>query len=369
MKFLFLSTHAFLPTTRKTSVHFVSEALAARGHAVETISVGFSHLSYFKKKTLYRQLSADQRNRFVETAPRYRSACYLPPIHPFSTGNSAADALMAPLFALYGNILPRFMTDAIRAADVIVVESGTSIAFFDAIRRTNPRAQTVYFVRDQLATIGASAYLQRLEQRIAPLFGRIIVPSQAIAGRFAASAAVFLIPQGIDKQAFDRCTQSPYPAGTVNAVAVGNMLFDRAAVAAMAENGPEIAFHLFGEGIPNDLPPNVRVYGERPFAEIIAYIKFADFGLAPYRLHAEELYLVESSLKLRQYSYCCLPILAPELMASALPNIIGYARHGETGWPARLAEATAMRHDPAWKDGILSWDDVACLFETAIRQA
>ncbi len=53
VNFLFLSTHAFLPTTRKTSVHFVSQALADRGHEVETISVGFSHLSYFKKRAIY----------------------------------------------------------------------------------------------------------------------------------------------------------------------------------------------------------------------------------------------------------------------------------------------------------------------------
>jgi hypothetical protein len=73
MRFLFLSTHAFLPVTRKTSVHFVTEALAARGHEVDTISVGFSYLTALKRPALYAGLSAEQRNRFV-TRPRRAGA-------------------------------------------------------------------------------------------------------------------------------------------------------------------------------------------------------------------------------------------------------------------------------------------------------
>lgn len=367
VNFLFLSTHAFLPATRKTSVHFVSEALAARGHEVETISVGFSHLSYFRKRALYEQLVAQQRNRFVQMAPRYRCACYLPPIHPFSSSHPSLNALTAPFFRLYGNLLPRFMRDAILRADVVAIESGTAIAFFDAIRRTNPQARIIYFARDRLDTVGASDYLQKTERRIAPLFDRIIVPSSSMAKSFQGTGRTSIIPQGIDKDGFDSCTISPYPTGTRNGVAVGNMLFDRNAVTAMATHAPEVTFHLFGDGIPSDLPSNVRVYGERAFKEIIPYIKFADFGLAPYRLKERELYLVESSLKLQQYSYCALPILAPDLMAASRLNIIGYRQDGEPDWPGKLHLAATTPHLAAWRDGILSWDDVAERFEAEAR--
>lgn len=359
MNFLFLSAHAFLPTTRKTSVHFVSEALAARGHAVETISVGYSRLTYFKKRALYQQLAEHQKNRLVETAPRYRSACYLPLLHPFSTENALFNAITAPFFRLYGTLLPRFMKEAILRADVVAIESGTAITFFDAVRRLNPSAKMLYFSRDRLDTVGASCYLQDLEKRIAGDFDKVVVPSGRMTEHLPKEARVVVVPQGIDKSGFDACETSPYPAGTRNGVAVGNMLFDRQAMTAMALSAPNVTFHLFGAGIPDDFPPNVKVYGERSFQDIIPYIKFADFGVAPYRLTERELYLLESSLKLQQYSYCLLPILAPDLMRGSRENIVSYDQGKEDDWAEKVNRAATMARDPVWRRCILTWDEVA----------
>lgn len=369
MNFLFLSTHAFLPTTRKTSVHFVSRSLADRGHDVDTISVGYSLLTYFKKKTLYLQLLAQHKNHLVTTAPRYRSACYLPLLHPFSLRQAMLNAMIAPFFTLYGRFLPGFMKDSIRRADVVVIESGTALVFFDAIRRINPKARTLYFARDRLDTVGASKYLQRMEEEIAPRFDRIVVPSARMAERFLTMDDVAIVPQGIDKGCFDSATASPYPPGSLNAIVVGNMLFDKDAVTAMAEAAPNVVFHLFGGGIPTDFPGNVRIYGERPFAEIVPYIKFADFGIAPYRLTERELYLVESSLKLQQYSYCGLPILAPDLMMGSRENIVAYKQRGETDWAGKVRMALTMRHEKSWCDGILTWGEISEHIEVAMGPA
>lgn len=368
MNILFLTTHAVLPTTRKTSLHFVCEAMADRGHAVSTISVGYSGLTALKKPDLYRQLAATQKNRFVDNGAGYRSAAYLPPLHPFSSGKAWLNRLTALAFPLYGNLLPRFMKDAIRGADVVAIESGTAIAFFDAVRRINPSARTLYFNRDRLDTVGASDFLQRLEQRIAPLFDRVVVPSPLMAEHLPATSRVSFIPQGIDKRGFDACATSPYAPGTRNAISVGNMLFDRDAVTRMAEAAPDITFHLFGSGIPDGFPANVIVYGERPFAEIMAYIKFADLGIAPYRLTPRELYLAQSSLKLQQYSYCLLPILVPDQMQGGRPNLIAYRQQGETDWAGKVRHAATIAHDPRWRDGILDWDEVAARIETEIAR-
>ncbi|MDE1991744.1 MAG: glycosyltransferase [Rhizobiaceae bacterium] len=357
-----------MPTTRKTSVHFISRGLADDGHEVKTISVGYSYLTRFKKKQLYLELAAQQKNRFVTTAPRYESAAYLPLLHPFSSGQTAVNAAMAPFFALYGSLIPGFMSEAIREAEVVLIESGTAIVFFNAIRRINPNAKIIYFARDRLDTVGASKYLQRLERATIPLFDRIVVPSSAMASTLRDARGVDVIPQGVDKTGFDAATVSPYPEGSVNAITVGNMLFDKAAVSAMARAAPTVKFHLFGSGIPNDFPENVRLYGERPFADVIPYIKFADFGIAPYRLTQREFYLAESSLKLLQYSYCSLPILAPDMLKEIRENIVGYSQTSERDWAGKVTGAATMRHDDEWKNGILTWAEVSSRLEQAVAR-
>ena len=370
MKILFISSHAFLPSTRKTSVHFVSQALADRGHAVSTVSVGFSTLTYLKDRSLYRSLASAQKNRFVEQSPGYRSACYMPLFHPFSTQNPTLNRATGWFFRLYGQVLPHFLKEELRSADAVFLEGGTSLCLFDAIRRCKPEILLIYFRRDHLDSIGASSYLTEVEQRIAPLFDHVCVPSPCMARRLPARSKVTYLPQGIEKRAFDLCRTSPYPRNSRNAVVVGNMLFDKDAVIAMAASAPDVCFHLFGSGICGPFPGNVKVYGERPFGETVPFIKFADFGIAPYKMSKRERYLVQSSLKLIQYSYCLLPIVAPDLLSGSRANLIVYRQDGEDDWATVIGRALEAKRSTAWNKGILSWTDVAMRVEeqlTALR--
>lgn len=182
------------------------------------------------------------------------------------------------------------------------------------------------------------------------------------------TSRIVTVPQGIDKGLFDSCSSSPYAAGTRNGVSVGNMLFDADAVRAMAAANPDVGLHVFGAGISGTFPSNVRLYGETAFLDIVPYIKFADFGVAPYRLTERERYLAESSLKLQQYAYCMLPVLAPEILAAGRDNLVGYASAGEPDWVGKVEMALALSHDPAWREGILSWDEVAERIEGALRE-
>lgn len=248
----------------------------------------------------------------------------------------------------------------------MLLESGTGICFFDAIRRTNKNSRVVYFRRDRLDTIGASNYLVKLEQHLSRACDLVLVNSPRMAEHLPAGGKLAFAPQAIDKPAFDGCTVSPYPRSSRNAVAVGNMLFDSVAISAMARHSPEAMFHLFGNGMSGDYPSNVKVYGERPFADIIPYIKFADFGIAPYPMTERELYLAQSSLKLLQYSYCLLPIVAPDLLAGARDNVIPYDQAGEGDWKGVVERALIAARDPAWRDGILSWDESAARIEAQL---
>jgi len=364
MKVLFISGHAFLPCTRKAGTHFVSEALAKHGHSVSMLSVGYSQLTRLKNTKLYGLLASNQKNRFVEWSPHYRSGSYLPLLHPFSSKSQWLNRLTSLHFRLYGRLLPRFMRDEIAAADAVLLESGTSICFFDAIRRINERAGIVYFRRDRMDTIGGSQYLVELERRLAPKFDFVSAISPRMAADLPATTRVKYLPQGLRKSSFDECKISPYPVGSRNGIVVGDMLFDSEALAALAHNNPHVTFHLFGNGLSGDFSDNVKCYGERPFDETVPYIKFANFGIAPYRMTEKERYLVESSLKLLQYSYCLLPILAPELLSGVRTNIITYNQDGEEDWAGVMERVLTARRSLAWRDGILSWEEVAAKLET-----
>lgn len=358
-KIVILTAHAFLTGYRKASIHFVAQNWAAVGHDVRVISIGHSWLTYLKDRPRFEAFAKTQRNRFATLRPNLHAAAYLPPIHAFSSGNPVLNALNRPAFALYGRSLPGFAQRAIRAADLVVIESGTALAFFDTVRRVNPLARTLYFCRDLLKSVGAAPALQLAEARAIPQFDLVCVPSAMLGQQLPPGGRVQVIPQGIDTELFDRPNASPYPAGTKNAVSVGNMLFDELSVAQMAQAAPEVQFHIFGAHWKGAKTDNVILYGERDFESIVPYIQHADIGLAPYRLSEGEVYLAESSLKLPQYSYCGLPILMPDLIPYRHSNIVTYKLDGETDWRGRIDDALSRPRARHLRRTIPTWPSVA----------
>ena len=51
------------------------------------------------------------------------------------------------------------------------------------------------------------------------------------------------------------------------------------------------------------------------------------------------------------------------MLAAARGNLVGYDPAGEMDWAGRVEEAVARPHDPAWRENILSWDEVAARIE------
>jgi 2-beta-glucuronyltransferase len=358
-KIVILTSHVFLSGYRKASIHFVAQNWAEQGHEVHFLTVGHSWLTYVKDRQRYLDLSARQHNCFESVGPNLWAGAYLPPIHAFSSGRGWLNRLNGPAFSLYGNYLPSFARDQLADADLVVIESGTALCFFDLANRINPEARLLYFCRDLLKSVGASPALEDIEQRAIPLFDTVCVPSLRLATRLPKGGRVRFVPQGVDAGLFDRRYLSPYPHGSVNAVSVGDMLFDEAAVAGMADAAPHVGFHVFGAQWHGTARPNVVIYGERDFESIVPYITHADIGLAPYRMTPGEIYLSESSLKLPQYSYCRLPIILPDLIPFHRGNAVTYSLDGPVDWRAKIDEALALPHSDAYREGILTWHDVA----------
>lgn len=354
-----LTSHAFLRGYRKASIHFIASCWAEQGHEVHFLTIGHSWLTLLKDRSRFRALSQNQANRFQTIDANLSAGAYLPPLHAFSSNNRFLNLMNVVLFRLYGAYLPRFARRALTNADLVLVESGSALAFFGQIKTLNSKARTLYFCRDLLRSIGAARVLQDIEVAEIGRFDAICVPSERLGALLPPGGRVKVIPQGVDADLFDREQPSPYQAGSRNAVSIGNMLFDQASVAAMAAAAPDVSFHVFGAAWSGWASPNITIYGERDFESIVPYLQHADFGIAPYRLTADEVYLAESSLKLAQYSYCGLPILLPDLVPFARANGISYRLDGEAAWREKIDAALAMRRSPTFRDGIMTWDEVA----------
>lgn len=358
-KIVILTSHAFLHGYRKASIHFIASCWAEQGHEIHFLTIGHSWLTLLKDRPRFRALSQGQANRFQIVGTNLSAGAYLPPLHAFSSGNRILNAANAVLFRLYGSYLPRFARRVVTDADLVLVESGSALAFFGQVKKLNSKARTLYFCRDLLRSIGAAPVLQDIQAAQIGRFDAVCVPSERLGALLPPGGRVRVIPQGVDAVLFDREQPSPYQAGSRNAVSIGNMLFDQASVAAMAAAAPDVNFHVFGAAWSGWASPNIIIYGERDFESIVPYLQHADFGIAPYRLTADEVYLAESSLKLAQYSYCGLPILLPDLVPFARANGIAYRLDGEVAWREKIDAALAMHRSPTFRDGIMTWDEVA----------
>ncbi len=360
LRIVVLSPHVYMPGGRKASVHFVAENWARMGHAVSFTTVGYSWLNIFRRWDRFNALRREQRNRYKRFVDNLDAGGYLPLAHGFSTRNPFLQRASDLLLKGYGQHLPSAMEERIAEADLIVLESGSPLLFADLVHRLNPEATKLYFCRDLLRSVGASPRLQDIERRLIGTFDVTCVPSRRLGESLPAGGRVAFVPQGLDKDVFDAATRSPYAAGSVNAVAAGDMLFDRDAVASMAAAAPGVTFHLFGVGWQGTELANIRLHGEMGFAELAAYIRHADFGIAAYRYSEREAYLAESSLKLLQYAYCGLPTVLPDSLPVNRGNEVGYRLDGDNDWAAIIDEALAMRRSGITiRQSVPSWDEVA----------
>jgi 2-beta-glucuronyltransferase len=94
-----------------------------------------------------------------------------------------------------------------------------------------------------------------------------------------------------------------------------------------------------------------------PARDTIAYLKHADIGLQirAYSPGAESL---TDSLKMIQYTYCHLPIVAPKFLDSPRPHVIGYRPGDDDSIRTALQGALDFDRSAIRTDDIRSWDEL-----------
>lgn len=355
---LLFSGH-YYASKRRANFHFLADALVRLGYDVTFVTVQISPISRLRGDARFEYPVRAEANRRVEKAPHLASYVWFTPFHLFHLRAALADRLTAPLAGLYAALPMPGLEPVIAGASLILVESTGALLLIDRIRRLNPAARLVYRVSDDVRNLGLHQAVVDAEERVAPRFDLISAPSRYSVRRFGYLPNVRLHPHGIDAMVFDQPHPNPFD-GPRNAVSVGHSFYDPDLVAHAAELFPDWSFHVIGR-VPRTVDrPNVRWYGEIPFARTVPYIAHADIGLAPYTFRPGAETLADSSLKMMQYSWCRLPTVAPDFATRPdRPHVVGYRPGDRESIRRAFQAAAAIDRSRIDRSGIRSWDDIA----------
>lgn len=306
MNILIISSHVYT-SRRRASFHWIADALARSGNNVSFLTTGLSLLSFFKNDYRLKERS------LASIKDGHNTVTSLPVItifHPVNLRNNTANKIVTPFWRLYPLQFSKIL-QSIQTPDLIIIESGASIALAKLVKKRFPGAALIYRVSDLLGTMGTHPYLNSEELKAIEYFSLVSVPSKEMLPHLPANSKVKIQPHGLQINLLDEVTdESPYRRGSTNVVSVGTMLFDAQTVLKAVDHFPNIDFHVFGH---IDLPKynNLFLHGEVKYNETLPFIKHASAGFAPYRSAPNASYLADTSNKMMLFRYFRKPIIAP----------------------------------------------------------
>ena len=197
-----------------------------------------------------------------------------------------------------------------------------------------------------------------MKKNIVPLFDLVSVPSLSLRSRFTGEN-VLLQFHGINKDAFLGEHQYPesYSQFTKNIVFAGNSYFDLQFIDIASSLFPDYGFHLIGPISYCTKNPNVKVYGEVPFVEIVPYLIHADVGLQIRRMKTGPVTLSDS-LKILQYTWCNIPIIAPYGLNSDRKHVIYYKYDDPDSIQNAVINAVQYDRSQINRTDIKNWDEL-----------
>ncbi len=337
---------------RKVDFHFWADILVKRGHDVSIITAGFSRLTAFKKNP---RKFLPPYNEWVEISDHLKTFTWCAPIHP-CVDAGPLNILLNPIFATYPLFFPEVALSEIHDADLFIIECGPPILLVPVLANACPDAKFIYSVSDRMITVGGHPLIIESEEEIVPLFDSIRVPSELMIRDYPKNAPVHYIAPAVTKDKIDAHAPSPYDKPK-NAICIGDMLFNSAAVEKIADSAPDWTIHLFGKGAKvHNAKPNIVTHGEVGFDVLIPYLKHADIGIAPYNYLPASEYLCQSSLKMLLYKYCHLPIIAPDFVSKNQPHIFTFDHKNPQSAASAFKKAIAFDRNEIDVSDINTWE-------------
>jgi 2-beta-glucuronyltransferase len=358
MKRVVLVTAHYFESKRKAGFHWLAEAYWKAGCDVTFVTASLSWLSYFSRDHRLAYPVVKERLRLKPLRERLTSYVWFTPWHPAHLRSDRLNRLSTPFFRGYGDLAMPGLEPIIRQADLFVFESSLGLMLLDRFKHLNPSARYVYRVSDDLRLMRNHPILLEVEARCAPQFDLVSSPSASVHRHFAHLQQAVVQHHGINKDLLDVPTTSPYPPGTRNFVFVGNAYLDHRFFEIACAERPDYRFHVIGPIPGLEAGPNLFVYGELPFAETVPFLQHADAGLhtLAYSNGAEAF---TDSLKVMQYTYLGLPIVAPEFLRSDRPHLFCYQPEDPASIRTALDGALQYDRSQVPRRSVRSWEELA----------
>lgn len=360
MKTVVLISPHHISSKRKAGFHWLADAFSKKDYQTVflTAPIRYTALLTNDHRTQYFSIREIKEMKKIPHT-NISSYIFMTLLNPLSSNNKIFQYISIPLAKWYGKLLPRNLKEAIIAADIIIFESSEALLLFNSFKKINKNAKYIYRVSDDLKLNHSPHYIINFEEQIAPKFDLISVPSEFIYKKFSQLPNCRLHCHGINKELFSKQYNAPkeYSQFEKNIVFVGTSRFDYNFIKIATKLFPKWGFHIIGPIAEEGASMNLLYYGEKPFINIIPYIQHADVGLqnltCDYGLAS-----FSDSLKVLQYTFCKLPIVAPIGLQSSRENIISYLPDNHDS--IRDALICAMEYDRKSIDvsKIKSWDEL-----------
>lgn len=356
MKVILFTSH-YYKSKNRAGFHWIAQELHRKGHQVVFVTTPVTPINLITKTTNVPIKATLPFSRKEKIASGFYSYIWLTPLHPFKIGNSVVDRCIGYASSiLYAKWPFTSFIKHIYSADMVVFESNHALMLFDRVRRMNPNARYIYRMSDDLELMAYNDKVRAEEQRWMECFNLVSVPSNYMYNKYSHKGQLRLQHHGLSKEAFDQVTINPY-SGKNNAVFVGMSQLNQEALRILAESNPQWTFHVIGPFDRLHSLSNIIYHGRMAFEDTVAYIKHADIGLQlmQYSKGAESF---SDTLKVIQYTYCKLPIVAPSFLTNNRENMCYYDDSEIESVALAFDAAVNMRETAVDYGKVSSWSEV-----------
>lgn len=323
-----LLTGHFPRQNRRGSMLWVSDHLQAAGWHVTHATVGYSRIGNLMGDKRIAALGYRPKPGCHAISAHLTSVYHLPLLHPVRSRYRVVNALLDPLAPRFRRYWDPLLRQALRAADLVICESGAPVLLAPLLSRHAAKAARIYRVNDDIRLLNAPDAVLRAERQTPAHFTRVSTASPLLAARFAAHPNVTIDPMGVPHHLLRDPGPSPYidRRARRHAVCAGTTQLDLAALERIARAKPAWRIDVLGRtGVMRPALPNLHFHGEVPFDRMLAFVAHADIGLAPYLDRPGVEYQSSNSNRVLLYRFYGLPILGPDrLCAGAGPSVFSY---------------------------------------------